>query len=50
VRAGQALDQQEMEALSNALAADTNPNHCPHGRPTTIKVTTGMLEREFGRT
>ena len=50
VRAGQALDQQEMVALSNALVAETNPNHCPHGRPTTIKVTTGMLEREFGRT
>jgi DNA mismatch repair protein MutL len=49
VRAGQALDQQEMEALSMALVAETNPQHCPHGRPTTIKVTTHMLEREFGR-
>ena len=50
VRAGQALDQLEMVALSNALVAETHPNHCPHGRPTTIKVTTGMLDREFGRT
>lgn len=49
VRAGQALDQQEMEALSTALVTETNPQHCPHGRPTTIKVTTHMLEREFGR-
>jgi DNA mismatch repair protein MutL len=49
VRAGQALDQQEMEALALALVTETNPQHCPHGRPTTIKVTTHMLEREFGR-
>ncbi len=50
VRAGQALDQQEMEALAHALAAGANPQHCPHGRPTTLRVTTGMLERQFGRT
>ena len=49
VRAGQALDQREMQALSDALVNETNPQHCPHGRPTTIKVTTHMLEREFGR-
>jgi DNA mismatch repair protein MutL len=49
VRAGQALDHQEMVALSTALVTDTNPQHCPHGRPTIIKVTTHMLEREFGR-
>ena len=49
IRAGQSLDMQEMEALSNALVAEANPQHCPHGRPTTIRVTTGMLEREFGR-
>ena len=50
IRAGQTLDMQEMEALSHALATEANPQHCPHGRPTTIRVTTGMLEREFGRT
>jgi DNA mismatch repair protein MutL len=49
VRAGQGLDQEEMEALTLALSTETNPQHCPHGRPTTIRVTTGMLEREFGR-
>jgi DNA mismatch repair protein MutL len=49
VRAGQALDHQEMVALSTALVTETNPQHCPHGRPTIIKVTTHMLEREFGR-
>jgi DNA mismatch repair protein MutL len=49
VRAGQGLDQQELEALGHALAIETDPHHCPHGRPTTIRVTMGMLEREFGR-
>jgi DNA mismatch repair protein MutL len=49
VRAGQALDRQEMEALANALVNEANPQHCPHGRPTTVKVTTHMLERQFGR-
>jgi DNA mismatch repair protein MutL len=49
VRAGQQLEMQEMEALAHALETEANPQHCPHGRPTTVKVTTGMLEREFGR-
>ena len=49
VRAGQALGAQEMEALSSALLADDIPQHCPHGRPTMLRVTTSALEREFGR-
>lgn len=49
IRAGQALDQQEMTALLQALEASPGPPHCPHGRPTAIRLTTGMLEREFGR-
>lgn len=49
VRAGQALDQQEMQVLADALVKESNPQHCPHGRPTTVKVTTHMLERQFGR-
>ena len=49
IRAGQALDQQEMTALVQALEASPGPPHCPHGRPTAVRLTTGMLEREFGR-
>ncbi len=49
VRAGQSLSDQEMTELLHALETTTDPSHCPHGRPTTIRVTTGMLEREFGR-
>ena len=49
IRAGQALDQQEMAALIQALEASPGPPHCPHGRPTAVRLTAGMLEREFGR-
>lgn len=49
VRAGQALDQQEMTALVEALERARNSHHCPHGRPTAIRLSTAALEREFGR-
>lgn len=49
VRAGQTLDHQEMTALGEALAAELNPQHCPHGRPTVIRVSTDVLGRQFGR-
>ncbi len=50
VRAGQALSTEEMEALGRALVEEANPQHCPHGRPTTVRVSTAALAREFGRT
>jgi DNA mismatch repair protein MutL len=49
VRAGQTLDPQEMTALVESLTRCRNPRHCPHGRPTTIRLSTRMLAREFGR-
>ncbi len=49
VRAGQTLDHQEMMALGEALASEMNPQHCPHGRPTVIRVSTDVLGRQFGR-
>jgi DNA mismatch repair protein MutL len=49
VRAGQMLSAEEMEALARALADEANPQHCPHGRPTTVRVSTAALAREFGR-
>ena len=49
VRAGQTLDHQEMTALGEALASELNPQHCPHGRPTVIRVSTDVLGRQFGR-
>ena len=50
VRAGQSLDYQEMAALSDAIASEGNPQHCPHGRPTVVRVSNDSLEKQFGRT
>ena len=50
VRAGQTLETREIDALLEALSSARNPHHCPHGRPTIIRVSTTALEREFGRT
>ena len=49
VRAGQSLSDEEMTELIHAMETTADPSHCPHGRPTTIRVTTSMLERAFGR-
>ena len=49
IRAGQTLGAAEMERLIEALENAADPTYCPHGRPTTVKLTTSMLEREFGR-
>ena len=49
VRAGQTLDPQEMNALGDALASESNPQYCPHGRPVIVRVSTGSLEKQFGR-
>ncbi len=38
-----------LEALGSALMTEDIPQHCPHGRPTMLRVTTSALEREFGR-
>lgn len=49
VKAGQVLDQTEMEGLIRALEACETPQSCPHGRPTMIYLTVQQLERQFGR-
>jgi DNA mismatch repair protein MutL len=50
VKAGQALDHSEMEALIRALEQCESPRTCPHGRPTMIRLSVEHLAREFGRT
>lgn len=50
VRAGQTLTEQEMAALADALAAEANPQRCPHGRPTVVRVSSESIGRQFGRT
>ena len=49
VRAGQVLSSDEMCELIRQLESVALPNTCPHGRPTMIHLSSGQLEREFGR-
>ena len=49
IKAGRVLSFAEMAALVRDLEACENPRTCPHGRPTMIQISTGQLEKEFGR-
>jgi len=49
VRAGQILTDDEMRELVQQLGETTIPHTCPHGRPTMIHLSSGQLNREFGR-
>ncbi len=49
VKAGQALAQEEMRGLARALEQTASPRTCPHGRPTMLHLSSGQLDREFGR-
>ena len=49
IRAGKPLSQPEMSELARQLEECRQPNTCPHGRPTIIHLSSGHLEREFGR-
>jgi DNA mismatch repair protein MutL len=49
VKAGQALNQEEMNRLVDRLFATSSPYLDPHGRPAVIKFTLDDLEHRFGR-
>ena len=49
VRAGQTLTDDEMDELVRQLEQVAIPHTCPHGRPTMIRLSSGQLEKEFGR-
>jgi DNA mismatch repair protein MutL len=49
VKAGQALSAVEMQALLDRRAEAEKASSCPHGRPTTIKLTLRELEKQFHR-
>ncbi len=49
IRAGKALTQDEMAEMVRQLEGSQQPHTCPHGRPTMIHLSSGQLEREFGR-
>ncbi len=49
IKAGQVLSDDEMRALVRQLEQCVSPHTCPHGRPTIIHLSSGQMEREFGR-
>ena len=49
VRAGQTLTNDEMRQLIRQLEPVATPHTCPHGRPTMVRLSSGQLKKEFGR-
>ncbi len=49
VKAGDELNPEEIESLIRRKEGADNPFHCPHGRPTTLKITLRELEKHFKR-
>jgi DNA mismatch repair protein MutL len=49
IKAGQPLRDVEILELFDQLFATELPHHDVHGRPTTVRLSLGELERRFGR-
>ncbi len=49
VRGADALHPREQQALVDQWLATENPFHCPHGRPTMLKLSKDYLSRQFKR-
>jgi DNA mismatch repair protein MutL len=47
--AGERLQADEMTTLIERLAGCVNPMHCPHGRPTMVRLTPSDIARMFKR-
>ncbi len=50
VRAGDPLEPAEMAALLERLVLCENPMHCPHGRPTMVRIEADAVAKMFKRT
>lgn len=50
IKAGDNLNPEEVISLIKRREDADNPFHCPHGRPTTLKITLKELEKHFKRT
>lgn len=50
IKTGDKLKEKEMRILVDQLFAANVPYHCPHGRPTVIKIPLEEFDRRFGRT
>ena len=49
VRGGQVLSHQECSQIVRQLECCDQPRTCPHGRPTMLHLSEGLLESNFGR-
>ncbi len=49
IKAGHEMAWKEMHDLLRELFACENPKTCPHGRPTTVTISSVQLEKIFGR-
>ncbi len=49
VKAGNKLTEQEMKTLLDAVFDLGPKNTCPHGRPITVAMTRGFIEKQFKR-
>ena len=49
IKAGDRLSNQEIADLLRQREAVERSSNCPHGRPTTLRLTLRDLERQFGR-
>jgi DNA mismatch repair protein MutL len=49
VKAGDALSVPEIQALVERLLECDLGRTCPHGRPTTLKLSRELLDHQFGR-
>ena len=50
VKAGESLTDDEIDSLLARRNESENPASCPHGRPTTLRLTLAELEKQFKRT
>ena len=49
IKAGDALNQEEMLSLINKLFSTNNPYYCPHGRPIIVRMSEHELDKRFER-
>ena len=49
IKAGQRLAPEEMQELLAQRHLVDDAHHCPHGRPTSLMLSRGTLDKQFGR-
>ena len=49
IKAGQRLSPEEITSLLEQRHLCDDHHHCPHGRPTSLKLSKNELDRQFGR-